>query len=177
MALVMQLERVLKFCLVYFLEKKFRRYFREFSFIFDRKQPGKLAAMEKYFSTNIMPFLDSQSKLGSKFPILDRWEKGHPFIDYFLEEIRPGKTGISLNKIIGENLQFMDSKEEPGLRLVDFVCNTIYNFINDRSNRENVECYRLIEYAIGAEKNKPLVHLVLRGKGDFRYEEPEYPFK
>ncbi|WJH34281.1 DUF3800 domain-containing protein [Paenibacillus sp. CC-CFT747] len=170
--LVQQLHRVLSFCMVYFFESKFRRYFKEFSFVFDRKQPGKLGGMEKYFKTYVMPFLDSQSKLGDRIPVVDVWKKGHPFIDRYMLELEDGKSGLYLNKIFGDNCTFMDSKDEPGLRLIDIISNTVYNYLVNPDNPLYEKCYQLLKSALGGKNNQPLFHITLRAKEDYKYREP-----
>ncbi|QYR19790.1 DUF3800 domain-containing protein [Paenibacillus sp. sptzw28] len=171
--LVQQLHRVLTFFMVYFYEPKYRRCFKEFQFVFDRKLPGKLAGMEKYFQTYVMPFLDAQSKLGDKIPIVDVWKKGHPFIDRYMLELKDGKRGIYLNKIFGDNCTFMDSKDEPGLRLVDIISNTVYNYLVNPDNPQYDKCYHLLQSAMGGKNNQPLFHIMLRNKEDYKYREPD----
>lgn len=171
--LVQQLQRVLTFCMVYFYERKYERYFKGFSFVFDRKQPGKLAGMEKYFQSYAMPFLDGQSKLGDTITMVDTWKKGHPFIDRYMLELENGRSGLNLNKIFGENCSFMDSKDEPGLRLVDIISNTVYNYLVNPDNPQYIECYQLLKSAIGRQNNQPLFHIKLQNKKDYKYREPE----
>lgn len=168
--LVQQLSRVLTYCMVYFCESKFRRDFKEFKFLFDRKQPKKLSGMEKYFQSYVMPFLDAQSKLGYRIQLDESWNEGHPFIDNYTLE-HEGKIAISLNKIFGDNCHFMDSKIEPGLRLIDIISNTVYNYIVNPGVPEYVECYYLLKDAMGSDK--PLNHIMLREKKVYKYKEPD----
>ncbi|MEK4083778.1 DUF3800 domain-containing protein [Psychrobacillus sp. FSL K6-1415] len=163
--LVEQLLDVLTFCMAYFYESKYRRDFKDFSFVFDRKQPNKLSGMEKYFQTYVMPFLDAQSKLGNRIPMVDFWKEGHPFIDRYTLEVKDGNRGLYLNKIFGENCTFIDSKKEPGLRLVDIISNTIYNYLVNPNVQEYKECYKVLKNAIGGKENRPLSHITLRKKG------------
>jgi len=171
--LVQQLHRVLTFCMGYFYELKYRRYFKEFSFVFDRKQPGKLAGMEKYFQTYVMPFLDGQSKMGDTITVVDAWKKGHPFIDRYMLELEDGRNGLYLNKIFGGNCSYMDSKDEPGLRLVDIISNTVYNYLVYPDNPVYMECYRLLKSAMGGKNNQPLFHIKLQNRKGYKYREPE----
>jgi hypothetical protein len=174
MMLVQQLRRVLTFCMVYFYKKKYRNFFKDFAFVYDRKLPNKLSGMEKYFKTYVMPFLDGQSKVGKDpIPVLDVWREGHPFIDRYIIDLADGKKGIHLNKVFGDNCFFMNSKNDPGLRLVDMISNTIFNYLVDPENEQNQDCYNLLRYAIGAEGKSPLYFITLRNKENYQYVEPQ----
>jgi hypothetical protein len=159
--LVQQLQRVLTYCIVYFIEPKFRKYFHNFSFIFDGKQPGKTSTMEKYIKNNVKPFLDGNSKSGHTVPVPSVWKEGHPFVDNFFIDVDNSRKGVSLNKIFND-LIFVDSRDEAGLRLVDIISNTIYSYLVNRSAPEIVHCYNKLEYAMAKEEGSSLYHILLR---------------
>ncbi|CAM4026392.1 DUF3800 domain-containing protein [Paenibacillus alkaliterrae] len=159
--LTQQMERVIKFCIVYFMERKHRRNFKDFIFLFDRKLPNKLSAMEKYILNYVKAFLDGKSKMGMTIPIPNVWKTGHPFIDRYMITMEDGREAFFLNELL-KNFEFEDSKNDPGLRMVDIISNTIYQHILNPNNLEIAQCYNTLQYALGYQNKMSQFHIILK---------------
>jgi len=156
-----QMERVIKFCIVYFMERKHRRYFRDFNFLFDRKLPNKLSGMEKYILNYVKAFLDGKSKMGLTIPIPNVWKKGHPFVERYMIMLEDGREAFFLNELL-KDFRFEDSKVEPGLRMADIISNTIYQRVLNPHDPEIAKCYAALEYALGYQNKKSQFHVMFR---------------
>lgn len=159
--LIQHLQRVLKFSIVYFMEHKYQRYFRDFNFLFDQKLPNKLSGMEKYISNYLKAFLDGMSKMGMSIPIPNVWRKGHPFIDRYMIMMEDGREAFFLNELL-KDFRFEDSKSDPGLRMADIISNTIYQYLVNPKNPDVLKCYETLKYALGSHKGSSQFHIMLR---------------
>lgn len=164
------IRKTLQHTLVYYIDYKYAKYFKDYFFIFDRKLSTKLSPMEKYIDTYLLPFLQGNPEKQQALAIVGIWKKGHPFVDNYLN-----KDGdIMLNAIFKNGLRFVDSKEEPGIRLIDIVCNTLYSYLHFPENREYLNCYTLIKTAIGHQGDKYIDLVMLNPKNSIPNDYPVY---
>lgn len=156
--------------IIYFLDWKYAKDFRTYDYIFDAKLVNKLSPMEKYIKANLKAFIQDIPDINNRIIVLpDTWKSGHPFIDkYMLKEydlngvIHP--EVIDLNKLFENGLQFKDSKEKHGLKLIDMVCNTVYSYIVNPKNADYRSCYDLLKYSMAHKEGKSISMIDIQKK-------------
>lgn len=168
--IVNNVRKTIQNLLIKFLDFKYAKFFKSFDFVFDRKLSSKLSAMEKYLSTYIMAFLQDNPMKQKPLIVVNTWKKGHPFVDNCMNE----DENIVINNIFTKGLQFKDSREEPGLRLIDIVSNTIYQYLISPNNKELLECYKSLKEAILNEKGKYVTLVLLSPYSKVPLDYPVY---
>jgi hypothetical protein len=115
--------------------------------------------MEKYIDTYLMAFINGDSVLGKIEPMIvpNTWKDTHPFIKNYFDE----NENISLNRIFRGGILFKNSSDEPGLRAIDIICNTIYRNLRDVQDLQLQHCYILLSNAMANAKGKRMKMIFL----------------
>lgn len=161
---VQVISETFKKMLVHYYDDVYRRLcFDNFTFIIDRKNK-KIKKPEKYISQLIFGFLETQWSGRKPYATISNLgENGHPFTK-FDKEVN-GRVGTDLKKLFGDGLQFGDSKNYVGLRLVDIIANGIRRIALERLEKEVFDLIRK-NSAFFEEKWRPvsLATFCLSGK-------------
>lgn len=111
-------------------QNQWRDDWRELQFILDGKLPAKMAAGERYLNDTLVPALGSRP--GSALSLPDTWrgDPNHPFVancERAYGRIRGQEVqgAIDLKAAFSNGLRFEDSREHPGLQLVDVAANLV----------------------------------------------------
>ncbi|WP_439481024.1 DUF3800 domain-containing protein [Cyclobacterium plantarum] len=73
-----------------------------------------------YWNDYLRKSIENESKR-KPFPMLDTWDKDHPVRQKYLVEDHEGKKGFHLNSVFRDNLSFLESHENPEIRIADII--------------------------------------------------------
>jgi hypothetical protein len=135
--------------LYWFGDDAWREDYHQFRFILDGKQPGKMAAGERYLSDAILPALSSRA--GATLGVPEWWnrEPVHPFVAKFDRprgRIRGADVEgvVDLRAIFERGLEFVPSHEHAGLQLVDCVTYVVRRAVLRQEDRHTQRAFDLI---------------------------------
>lgn len=141
--------------IAYYMDLSYSKSFHEYNFIFDRKLKNKLSECEKIVNQYLIFIYSNRSKFNMVKPINtpDNWEsESHPFRINFCDKPR----GILLNKVFENGFQFIDSKNNIGLQIVDWIVNTFYQAWKKPDDRTLKRCENLLLDACGSTNGKKI---------------------
>lgn len=149
------LRNAIQYSIVYFTNKDFESCFEKYEYLIDRKLKTKLASCEKFLIENLHDIWDYSSHK-NKLPPLNlpvEWkEKGHLFIDKYMID----DYGISVDELILNKIKFVDSKNEPGVQIVDNIINTYFTHWKDPSDKSLRVCASNILNVCGSTNGKQI---------------------